>query len=181
MDLGNSLGSQSASLFIYTTIQALITAATLSLLFCYIRRFNVPRIIWISFFVIACILPAYASYASQMVKDSFFVLFWIPFLLFFIEGIRTRGKCLASPLATITFILCTILVILANKKDIYLVLPAVLALCIYAKLGKRLICSCCLIIPLVFSLTWSNILLPSWGVDKGPFKRTVFTPTSANR
>ena len=176
MDLGNSLGSQSASLFIYTTIQALITAAMLSLSFCYIRRFNIPRIIWISFFVVACILPAYASYASQMVKDSFFVLFWIPFLLFFIEGIRTRGKCLASPLATITFILCTILVILANKKGIYLALPAILALCIYAKPGKRLICSCCLIIPLVFSLTWSNILLPSWGVDKGPLKELYSLP-----
>lgn len=137
-DLGSTLGSQGIALFLYTTIQAVLYSALVSLSFCYVLRFSVPKAAWISFFVAACMLPAYPSFASQMVKDSFFVLFWVPFMLFFIEGIRTRGECFKSALPLVLFIASIILVILSNKKGIYLTLPAILILLVFVKPNTRI-------------------------------------------
>lgn len=176
MDLGSSLGSQAITLFIFTTLQAIISASFLSLLFCYIKRFNPPKTIWVSFLVLACILPAFPSFASQMAKESLFVVFWIPFILFFVEGIRTKGECFAKPLPIILFVLSIILVILTNKKGIYLTLPCALILILYSKPKLRLVCTSAFIFPLAVSLIWTNILLPSWDVDKGPSKELYSLP-----
>lgn len=176
MELGSSLGSQAITLFIFTTFQAIVSAGFLSLLFCYIKRSNPPKTIWVSFLVLACILPAFPSFASQMAKESLFVIFWIPFILFFAEGIRTKGKCFAKPLPIILFILSIILVILTNKKGIYLTLPCALILILYSKSKLRLVCTSAFIIPLAVSLIWTNILLPSWDVDKGPSKELYSLP-----
>ena len=175
-DLGSTLGSQGIALFLYTTTQAILYSALISLSFCYVLRFSVPKAVWISFFVAACMLPAYPSFASQMVKDSFFVLFWIPFMLFFIEGIRTRGECFKSALPLVLFIASIILVILSNKKGIYLTLPAILILLVFVKPNVRFLCTSTLIVPFVVGLVWSNILLPTWNVDKGPSKELYSLP-----
>lgn len=176
LDFGSVLGSQGIALFLFTTIQAVLYSLLLSLTFCYVLRFSVPKPVWIAFFVLACILPAYPSFASQMVKDSFFVLFWIPFLLFFFEGLRTRGECFKGLLPLVLFIASIILVVLSNKKGIYLALPASFVLLLYVKSDFRIKCTAVLVIPLVTSLVWSNILLPAWNVDKGPSKELYSLP-----
>lgn len=176
LDFGSVLGSQGIALFFFTTTQAILYSLLLSLTFCYVFRFGVPKPVWITFFILACILPAYPSFASQMVKDSFFVLFWIPFLLFFFEGLRTRGECFKGLLPLVLFISSVILVVLSNKKGIYLALPTLFILLLYVKSDFRIKCAAVLVIPLVTSLVWSSILLPAWNVDKGPSKELYSLP-----
>lgn len=164
LDFGRTLGNQGVGLALYGAIQALLTAASFSVALCYLKRFRVPRPLFVTCTVMLCALPCFASYGSEMVKDALFAWPWLLFAAGYIECVRTRGACLRHAPVLVGMIVLGILIVLTRKTGIYLILPACLVLffVIGAPSRGRLALLC--LVPLVFLMIWSHVLLPAWGV-----------------
>ncbi len=176
LDAGVQLGSQSITLMLYTVFQAVFTAGMFSCLFCYLKRFTLPTVLFRLCFIVVCAFPVYASFASQMVKDSLFALAWIPFMIMYVEAIRTRGACLNSLPRILLFIAAIVLALLSRKTGIYLIAPALLVLVFFVAAKWRIRWSAVLVVVVAFSVVWSSVLLPSFGVAKGPSKELYSCP-----
>lgn len=168
LDLGRALGSQAWGLVIFSAIQVLLTAASFSCLFCYLKRFSMPKWLFVACFVLVCILPPFASYAGEMVKESVFCWPWLLFCILFVEAVRTRGAVLQRPLVVVAMIAFALLMALSKKTGIYL---ACLPLCVLVFIVHGAKCrgkvALVLAVPIVCLMLWQVVLLPAWGVQSG--------------
>ena len=175
LDAGSSLGSQSLGLMAYSIVQSVLMASSLAFLFCYIARFDVPKVLFGVCFVLCCALPVYASFAGEMVKDSLFTLAWIPFAVVYVEAVRTKGACLRSPGRIAFFLAVILLAILTRKTGIYLIAPSLIVLALHSLPQWRLRIAGVCAGALVLFLAW-GALLPAFGVAKGPSKELFSLP-----
>lgn len=168
LDLGRMMGSQAFGLMLYSTLQVFLTAGAFSALFCYLRRFDVPCWLFRSCLVLVCILPPFASYAGEMVKESVFCWPWLLFCIVYVEAVRTRGKVLERPAVCVGMLLLASLMALSKKTGIFLAcLPLLVLLFLVAGWRRRGRVLLLMAIPVACLLLWSAVLLPSWGVSPG--------------
>ncbi|MGN0261955.1 MAG: DUF6020 family protein [Eggerthellaceae bacterium] len=120
ISLGDALGSQNAGMFLFSILQNLGIAATLSLSVCYLERLGIPKPFRLAALAFAVFFPYYPCFASSAMKDMLFVLGFTPFCICYIEAFRTRGAALHRNRFIIAFVLATGLCILTKKLGIYI-------------------------------------------------------------
>lgn len=164
MDLGRSLGWQGWGLIIYGALQLVITAATFSLVFCYIRRFRVPRPLLVGALVVVCAIPLYASYASEMVKDSVFSWPWLLFGVIYVELVRTRGEAYERRWLAPALFACCLLMALSRKTGIYIEVIALAALLVACS-SHRVQTALVAVGVICAFAAWQFVALPLMGVE----------------
>lgn len=176
-DLGHALGSYNYGLFIMLLLQELATALGIAVALVYLGRLglaNRPR--WFLTVAVA-VFPVFFITPSVLSKDSFAGVFWTPFLVLFVEALRTRGRVLMRPWVAAGAILLTIPLILAQRPNLYLVILCVIALVVVAARGTRWrIAAGTLGVVLVTNVVWGMIVLPAWNIKPGSMTDVLSIP-----
>ena len=163
VSLGNALGSQNTGMFLFSILQNLGIAATLSLSVCYLERLGIPKPFRLAALAFAIFFPFYPCFASSAMKDMLFVLGFTPFCICFIEAFRTGGAALCQKRFLAAFVLATGLCILTKKLGIYICAASLLVM-IAALKGARLRSTGVLLSSiLVFSVAFPAAVYPLIG------------------
>ena len=127
--------------------------------------------------VVAAVFPAFAVSVSVMSKDHFAGIFWIPFLVLFVETVRTRGRVLCRPWVGAAAIALAIPLVLARRPNVYVLILCVVVLLVISvsRARKRLLVGTALVL-VVTSLVWPRIVLPGLGVRPGKINDMLTVP-----
>ncbi len=176
-DLGHALGSYNYGLFIMLFLQELATALGIALALVYLGRLGLSaRARW-TLTALLAVFPVFFITPSVLSKDSFAGVFWTPFLILYIEALRTRGRVLLRPWVAAGAILLTIPLILAQRPNLYLVILCVIGLIVVAARGTRWrIAAGTLGVVLVTNVVWGMIVLPAWNVKPGSMTDILSIP-----
>ncbi len=167
-DVGRAVGSYNVGMFIYMVFQTAAWALGMALVLTYLGRLGLsdtPRRILTAF---TAVFPAFAISGSLMSKDHFAAIFWLPFLVLFVETVRTRGRVLCRPWVGAVAIALTIPLVLAKRPNVYVLILCVVVLLLISvrRARKRLLIGTALVL-IVTSLVWPRIVLPGLGVRPG--------------
>jgi Family of unknown function (DUF6020) len=176
-DLGRALGSDNAGLLIYLLFQVTGIALGMSLVLAYLGRLGLPagpRRVLTAF---AALCPAFLIAVSEMTKDNFAGMFWLPFLVLFVEAVRTRGRILCRPWIASSAIALAIPLVLTKRTSLYLFLLCVLVVLLTSVPWARwrLLVGAAMILVLT-TLVWPLIVLPSLGVRPATATDTLSIP-----
>ena len=163
MQLGDALGSQNKGMFLFTIVQCALIATCLAASVCYMDKLDIPKCIRVAALAFAIFFPYYAPVACNAVKDTLFVIAFIPFLLLYLETFRTGGDSLRHMGFCIAFVLAMGLCIITKKLGVYICLASMLVMFLALK-GVRLRA---LAVPLcailAFSVAFPAIVYPIIG------------------
>ena len=127
-DVGRAVGSYNAGLFIYMVFQTAAWALGMALVLTYLGRLGLsdtPRRILTVF---TAVFPAFTISGSVMSKDHFAAIFWLPFLVLFVETVRTRGRVLCRRWVGAVAIALVIPLVLAKRPNVYVFILCVVVL-----------------------------------------------------
>lgn len=138
------------------------------------------------------IVPAFPVMFSSLAKDTISVLFFIPFCILFVDGIRTKGSSLSKPGIIITLLLCGLLTCLTKKAGVYVVVPSLLLMFLIVGLSKKAKATAFAIgavIAIVMMVIIPKAVMPALGValvvsrkaSRLPFSRLPMTSNTTVR
>lgn len=164
-DLGSAVGDDGVGLFVYLLLQEAATAAGLALVLTYLGWLGMARAARWTLTAAAALLPVFMAAPSVMSKDAFAAVFWLPFLVLFVEAVRTRGRVLRDPRMAAAALVLIVPLILAKRTNVYLVVICAVVLLVIAARGTRpriaLGTGAALV---VTNVVWPLLLLPALGV-----------------
>ena len=135
--LGDLLGQRSWGLYLYGVFQSLCTAASFSLMVCYLHRLRVPRpVIYLSLAALSLII-IFPLAAISMSKDSLNGWVYVVFLVLCAELCRTRGRALGSRWFVLAFIATSIVLIASKRTMLYIALIAFLVFLVSFKACRK--------------------------------------------
>lgn len=129
--IGNALGSYNAGLFLYAFTQCLLTALSLSAVCCYAVRLGLPKKIAFALLFACALFPVFPQWAAYMGKDSLYSLAFLPYMLCFVEIIRSKGAFLGQKRHVAYFVVLSLLCMLFKKPGLYIVAASNLFLLVY--------------------------------------------------
>lgn len=164
-DLGSAVGNDGVGLFVYLLLQEAATAAGLALVLTYLGWLGLPRTARWTLTAAAALLPVFMAAPSVMSKDAFAAVFWVPFLVLFVEAVRTRGRVLRDPRMAAAALALIIPLILAKRTNVYLVVICAVVLLVIAARGARLRIALGTAAALALTnVVWPLLLLPAMGI-----------------
>ena len=149
-NLGRAVGDYNVGLFVYLLFQTAATALGMALVLTYLGRLGLsdrPRRILTAF---AALFPPFLIAVSEMTKDNFAGIFWLPFLVLFVETVRTRGRVLCRRWVGAAAIALIVPLVLAKRPNVYVfILCALVVLVISVPAArKRLLIGMALVLAL---------------------------------
>ena len=176
-DVGRTIGDYNVGLFFYLVFQTAATALGMALVLTYLGRLGLsdkPRRILTAF---AALFPVFATSVTVMSKDNFAGIFWLPFLVLFVEAVRTRGRVLCRPWVGAGAIALVIPLVLARRPGVYVFILCVVVLLVISvgRARKRLLVGTGLIL-IITILVWPRIVLPALDVRKGTITDVLSIP-----
>lgn len=169
-DLGQLLfSSRIVGLYMLIVIQAMAMSALFALAISYARRVGAPQwFCWLVYGVIA-LFPLFPIMFSSLAKDTINAIFVVPFMLMVAEIVRSEGSCLRRPWFMALLAVDSLMMCLTKKTCVYIVIVALLALCVL-KLGAkiRIILAglAAALAAIMFALI-PQFLFPALGVEPG--------------
>lgn len=159
---GEKLNNWQLGFFIYSLIQELLTAFSFSLTVYYAHKYLKLKSGYVfTMLMFYALCPIFPISAQTISKDALFSWIYVIFMILFIEVLRTKGQVLSSVRYDLLLGLFIVLCIVTKSVGIYIVIPSVLAVCLFIpKYSKYSF------ITLVCSLTLSLVFL-------GEAKRTL--------
>ncbi len=164
-------GSWMAGVFVFVCLQGIAYVLTLTTAVAYLRARRCPVILCFIIYVFFCIMPFVSTWALCMVKDSFFGLFFIMYLIMLFEAVRTHGASLMRPRAIVLFIILGLLLCLTKKAGVYVVVPTAVIAAIACRshlrvpsvvfLGQAVVCI------LVMFLLLPSVVFPLLNIAPG--------------
>ena len=124
-------------LYLLIVVQLIAAPLLFSWMLLYTRKMGVPQ--WLCHVELAflALFPLFPVMFSSLAKDTISVLFFIPFCILFVDGIRTKGSSLSKPGIIITLLLCGLLTCLTKKAGVYVVVPSLLLMFLIVGLSKK--------------------------------------------
>ncbi len=176
-DLGHALGAYTTGLFVFLLLQEVLTALGVALTLCYLGRLGLSRWAHVLLTAFVAVFPTFVVLQSVMSKDSFAGIFWLPFLVLFVEAARTRGRFLMHPWVVVAAVAVVFPLIMAKRTNAYLVLVCVVVLVLVAARGTRwriLAGTGALLV--VTNVVWPLLALPAMGVSRGTLTDMLSVP-----
>lgn len=167
-DLGRAVGNWNVGLFAFLFVQVTASAAGMALALTYLARLGLskgPRRVLTAF---VAVFPIFAMSVSVMSKDSFGQVFWLPFVVMYVEALRTRGRFLCRPWIGLAAIVLTIPLVLAKRTNVYVVVLCLIVLLVVSawRTAARLAIGAVVVVA-VTNLLWPHVVLPALGVAPG--------------
>ena len=165
LKLGRFLDSDNLGVFIFNIIQYTFSCFTLSYLLNFLKKIQTPKIILFLTFLFF-INPVWYINSYTLVKDTYFYLFFIIYLIEYI-------KYLMGDSNIIKFGLLSIPVIFFRNNGIYIILATLVCLLLLKKYRKESIiligCFC------LFQISY-NIIITSCGIEQGNVREMLSVP-----
>lgn len=175
--MGDLLGSNRWSLFLYAVFQMAATAFVMAAVIEYLKLREIPRTFLLFALLYFAFFPIIPLFSHTMAKDMLHGWIFLFFSLMMIYIVDMRGVVNEKPVwFWLLFSLVLLFVMLTKKTGIYVVLLSSL-LCLPVLERRLPFCASCLIPMLLFSLVWSQILLPLWNVQPGAKREMMSVPS----
>ena len=100
----------------------------------------------------------------------------MPFVILLLDGVRTRGRSLATPARIVILCALAIWLVLTKKTGVYIVIPTLLFLGLYCARGKWQPAIISMALGAGCFAVWQGIALPMLGVAPGPGKELFSLP-----
>ncbi len=126
--IGYTIGAQEAGVFLFVVVQSAVLAGCLGASVCYLERLSVPYPVRIAACAFCALFPFIPQYAATVLKDSTYLMFFLPWLLLWMETARTRGALLDRRGALVAFFVLGGLCVLTKKLGLIVLLLCVAAL-----------------------------------------------------
>lgn len=133
--IGKGIGSLNAGMFIFSVLQVLIMSFSLGFMISYMAELEIPLIYRQLSLLFVALMPSLCLFNVTMIKDSTYSVFFILYLMLYINIVRKGfDRNILVLFTTVSVLLC-----LTKKTGIYLVLICNLILLLSkAVKGKRL-------------------------------------------
>ncbi|MEK0263930.1 DUF6020 family protein [Bifidobacterium mongoliense] len=177
VQLGELFGSRDIGPFLYSIVQAVVTASSLASVVRYSHTIGLSRRFCMFTLLFFALFPVIPLYAVGMVKDAVSLPFFVWFMISFVEVVRSKGVSLHNKKSVIVLIVTALAMALTKKTGIYVVvLSCVAGLCFLPR-GYRARLALCAAIPaavMVFLLPL--ILFPVLHIEKGGKQEMLAVP-----
>lgn len=130
-DFGKVIGSESIAFFLAAITQCVLLAGELSFACCYMQLLKIPNWFRVLSVLFCCFTACLPQSAMVILKDTTFVLCFLPFFLCYIEIWRTSGSFLRKPLACLLFFIILSGCLVSKKLGIYIAIPSALMLAFF--------------------------------------------------
>lgn len=158
--LGDMLGQRSWGLYLYGAFQAFCTAASFSLMLCYMHKLKVPLpVIYLGVAALSLVI-IFPLAAISMSKDSLNGWVYVVFLVLCAELCRTRGRAFNSRWFILSFVLTSIVLIASKRTMLYIALIAFVVFFVFCKTYRKK-CALVFFTIIVVSYGLTDIFLPS--------------------
>lgn len=124
-------GNWMAGVFTFVCIQGIAHVVAFTASAAYFRKVGCPIGFAFAIYVFFCIMPFVSTWALCMVKDSFFGLFFIPYIMMLFEALRTQGRMLMRPRNIALLSLCALMLCLTKKTGTFVVIPTAVVMAIF--------------------------------------------------
>ncbi len=150
-------GDWMAGVFCFTTLQGLAHVFVFTLSVAYLRHIGCPNVVCLGCYLYFCVAPFISTWALCMVKDSFFGLFFMLYMLLLCEIVRTQGTALSRKSIVVALCICALMLCLTKKTGLFVVVPTAVVLAalyrthVLAALLQGVACVAimCLVLPLI--------------------------------
>lgn len=165
LKLGRIIGSDNIGTFIYNFIEYTFSCFTFAYLLNFMKKINTPKIILILTFIFF-LNPVWYINGYTMVKDTYFYLFFILYLIQYIKYLMGDNNL-------IKFTLSSIPVILFRNNGIYVIVASLICLLFLKKYRKQ----CFILISFfcVFQFSY-NFIIVKCGIAKGNVREMLSVP-----
>ena len=171
--IGMIFDSVNVGLFLYSIIQILILALTLSCTISFMKKLNVNRLYRLICLLIYALVPVFPFYAMSPVKDVIFGCLIILYIIMISNYIIFKEK--VNFVKGIKIFVLVVLIILFRNNGIYVVLLSMPFLfMIYHKESKKILIV--FISILVFYSTYQNVILPYFKVTPSSVREALSIP-----
>ena len=162
--LGGVIGSQQGA-YVYTCIQASLTALFMSLMLCRMEKWGVPFFYRLIGFLYLGLSPFIPLYVIGMLKDSLHCMFYIPYFLIYLAIIREG----ATHPRMILLVLLSLILALTKKTGLYLILICDIALILIPSVRKKLAgwAASWLLPALLLLVIMPNFIFPAYNIFPG--------------
>jgi hypothetical protein len=176
-DIGRAVGDLNVGLFAFLLFQVTATALGMALVLTYLGRLGLSTTARWVLTVFVAVFPSFAIAVTGMSKDTFANIFWLPFLVLFVEAVRTRGRVLTRPWVGAAAIALAIPLVLAKRSNVYVLVLCVIVLLLIAAWRTRLrIAIGTALILAVTNVLWPHLVLPALDVRSGTYTDTLSIP-----
>lgn len=178
VSLGRMLGSDTFGVFIYTAIQYVSFALSISYSVIYIYKLNVSFTFKVFVILFFAFVPIFPLYATLLTKDTFFVVFVLLYSIIFIELIMHPDKVLKSKLKMFWFVVVVLMCCLFRNNGVYSIVLSLPVLLLYFRKNKDYLIklSAILIIPICLFVMFTNVLMPILKIPKGSPREALSLP-----
>lgn len=161
-------GSCRAGIFFYCAVQMIAICMEISLALRFLHSKGASFGFCVVSAVVIGLAPICSFNASRMVKDMTWMVFFIPFILMYLETCLTRGEYLRERRSRfVAFALFAIFSVLTKKTGIYIVIILIALLVIFCShLVRKKLIAVLFGVLVAFGL-WSVFIMPSLSVAKG--------------
>lgn len=122
------LGGFQAGLTMLIVLQAMLMCVLLSACVLYVRHAGAPLGTAIVLFLFFAVFPVLPVFFMSLVKDSFHAVFFVPWLLMYIETCRTRLSTMRSVPFVLGFVALSVLSSLTTATGFYIIVLSLLGL-----------------------------------------------------
>ena len=169
--IGTLFNSTNLGLFIYSIIQIAILSSTLAFTLCYLKKIKVNFKLRRNILLIYALVPVFPFYAMSAVKDVIFGSLIILYIILLNELIKKDSLNIKE---MIIYILLMVFVILFRNNGIYVILLSFSFLFFNKKIRKKLLIL--FIIPVIFYVSYSKVILPYFKITPGSIRETLSIP-----
>ena len=124
-------------LYILIIMQLIAAPLIFSWMILYTRKMGAPQWLCHAELAFFALFPLFPVMFSSLAKDTLSVLFFIPFCILFVDGIRTKGASLMEPGTIVALLLCGLLTCLTKKAGVYVVVPSLLLMFLITGLSRK--------------------------------------------
>ena len=162
--LGAVIGPQQGA-YVYTCIQAFLTALFMSLLLCRMEKWGVPFLYRLLGFLYFGLSPFIPLYVIGMLKDSLHCMFYIPYFLVYLTIVKEG----ATHPRMILLVVLSLLLALTKKTGLYLILICDIALILIPSVRKKIAgwAVSWLLPALLMMVIMPNIIFPAYNIFPG--------------
>lgn len=173
LEFGRIFVSDNFGLFIYILIQTLVFSCVLSYSIKVLKSNKIKLSYRIILLLIYLLVPSYAFYSISFVKDTYYTIFMILFVLFIYDIIK-HNKVMNYKDILYLSLICLLICLFRHNGSVVIIL-SLLILIIYNK-GNRIKLFASFSIFFIMFFSFNNILVPYLGISSGSVREALSVP-----
>ncbi|MBE6148827.1 MAG: hypothetical protein E7167_05025 [Firmicutes bacterium] len=170
--LGMLIGNDNFGLFLYSLIQGIFMAFTLSKTICLLKEKKIKNRYLLLILAIYALVPMFPLYAINGNKDVYYSMFVLWLFMIIFKYLDTKKDIKLSFIDLLTWFFVLMFICLFRNNGIYLIIILFPCVLFYKKVNiKKMASVFILVISLFYS--YQKILLPALGITEGSVRETL--------